>query len=46
MTVSEQGMLVISSQNAFDRLKADGICGLGFETLSYGYPTFIDNLKT
>lgn len=38
--------MVLAYGKDFDTFLGDGICGLGFKTLSKGVPTFIDNLKS
>lgn len=37
-------MLLLSDLTELKRFEGDGLGGLGFDTLSDGYPTLIDNL--
>lgn len=39
-------MLIIDELTELKNFKGDGLAGLGFNTLSDGYPTLIDNLFT
>ena len=43
--VLEQPFVLVSKDSDFQNMKADGIFGLGFEQLSYGEFTAIQNLK-
>ncbi|OMJ66508.1 hypothetical protein SteCoe_36617 [Stentor coeruleus] len=46
LTVKEQHFVLAKSIYDLDGLDSDGLMGLGFDYLSDGYPTFIENLKS
>ena len=45
LTIDNQMFLLATEIHDFGEYFSDGICGLGFTSLSQGYPTFIDNLQ-
>lgn len=45
LTVNQQDFILSTSDSDLDMLVSDGLLGLGFNQLSNGYPTFIENLK-
>ena len=46
LLAENQSFILITKDSDFNNMKADGILGLGFDRLSNGVPTVVDNLKT
>ena len=44
LLIKNQTMLILSELTELPHFEGDGLGGLGFDTLSNGYPTLIDNL--
>ncbi|CAD8199952.1 unnamed protein product [Paramecium pentaurelia] len=44
--IQNQTMLILDELTELKKFEGDGLAGLGFDTLSDGYPTLIDNLFT
>lgn len=45
LIVDKQPFILVSKDNDFSSMVADGILGLGFKVLSDNYDTFMDSLK-
>ena len=45
LTVDNQPFILVDRDGDLDGFDADGIIGLAFDSLSDGYPTFVQNLK-
>lgn len=45
LTVADQPFILVNRDEDLDGLDADGVLGLAFDSLSDGYPTFVQTLK-